>query len=135
LNFPTRPSRPLVLLIGGLSLAGASGYLTSQAVSAGASAKQTGRTTTINVATGLQGPAGPPGPAGERGATGPQGPAGPPGTGTGGTVTGEQGPPGPPGPAGPSGPAGLACPAGYSEGKLVINHPGGQVAIWTCLEG
>jgi hypothetical protein len=35
---------------------------------------------------------------------------------------------------GPRGPAGLACPSSYSPGKLVINHPGGQVAIWTCLE-
>jgi hypothetical protein len=46
---------------------------------------------------------------------------------------GEPGPPGPPGPRGPAGPAGLECPATYSPGKLVINHPGGQTAIWTCL--
>lgn len=62
------------------------------------------RTVTVNVATGPRGPAGPPG---------------------------EQGPRGP---AGPQGPAGLDCPAGYSPGKLVINHPQGQVAIWTCIE-
>jgi len=41
--------------------------------------------------------------------------------------TGERGPQGPPGPAG------LACPANYSPGELVINHPGGQTRIWTCL--
>lgn len=51
-------------------------------------------------------------------ATGPRGPAGPPG---------------PKGDTGPQGPAGLVCPVGYSPGKLVINHPGGQTAIWTCL--
>jgi hypothetical protein len=48
--------------------------------------------------------------------------------------TGQPGPKGDPGPVGPRGPAGLACPSSYSPGKLVINHPGGQVAIWTCLE-
>src|SRR5262249_8845133 len=46
--------------------------------------------------------------------------------------TGPQGPEGPPGPTGPAGSA--TCPAGYSPGKLVINHPGGHTAIWTCLE-
>jgi hypothetical protein len=52
-------------------------------------------------------------------------------------ATGPQGPPGPAGPAGPAGPpgpAGLTCPAGYSPGKLVVNHPGGQTGLWTCLE-
>jgi hypothetical protein len=52
-------------------------------------------------------------------------------------ATGPQGPPGAPGPQGergPAGPAGPACPSGYSQGKLVINHPGGQTAIWTCLQ-
>jgi len=53
--------------------------------------------------------------------TGPQGP------------TGEPGPAGPTGPQGPSG--GVACPTGYSEGKLVINAAHGtKAAIWTCLE-
>src|SRR5262245_36623280 len=48
---------------------------------------------------------------------------------------GEPGPPGPQGVPGPPGPPGAtACPVGYSAGKLVINHPGGQTAIWTCLE-
>lgn len=53
-------------------------------------------------------------------------------------ATGPQGPAGPAGPAGPTGPAGpagaISCPNGYSEGKLVINHPGGQTAIWTCIQ-
>jgi len=54
------------------------------------------------------------------------------------TGTGEQGPPGPPGPPGPKGepgPAGeFACIAGYSPGVLVINHPGGHVRVYTCIE-
>jgi hypothetical protein len=62
------------------------------------------RTVTINVGTGTQGPPGPAGPAGPKGDPGPQGPSG-----------------------------ALACPAGYDPGRLVINHPSGQVAIWTCL--
>lgn len=41
---------------------------------------------------------------------------------------GLQGPPGPPGPAGTS-----SCPAGFSPGEVVINHPGGQTIIWTCI--
>jgi len=58
------------------------------------------------------------------------------------TVTVEVGTPGPPGPVGPVGPIGptgatgadgLACPAGFSQGELVLNSPGGQVRLWTCL--
>src|SRR5215831_17582042 len=53
--------------------------------------------------------------------------------------TGQQGPPGPPGPAGPQGPkgdpGGFECLTGYSPGILVINHPGGQTKIYTCIEG
>ncbi len=85
-----------------LVLAGASGYLTSQALGVGNAAPA--RTVTVNVATGPAGPAGP---------RGPEGPPGP------------QGPPGAPG--------SQACPQGYSAGKLVINAPHGQVALWTCL--
>jgi len=48
-------------------------------------------------------------------------------------ATGPQGPPGPPGPKGEPG-SGFSCPQGFSEGELVIDHPGGQVAIWTCLK-
>jgi len=52
-------------------------------------------------------------------------------------ATGPRGPKGPPGPQGPKGPkgdAGLECPSGYSPGVLVINHPGGQVTLWTCIK-
>jgi hypothetical protein len=44
--------------------------------------------------------------------------------------TSTTGPQGPPGPAG-----GFQCLDGYSPGILVINHPGGQTKIYTCLEG
>jgi len=69
----------------------------------GSSGALPAKTVTIDVATGPQGPAGPPGPKGD---------------------TGLQGPPGP---------AGLTCPANFSPGELVINHPGGQTVTWTCL--
>jgi hypothetical protein len=52
--------------------------------------------------------------------------------------TGERGPAGPAGPAGPRGergpPGGTTCPNGFAFGVLVINHPGGQTRIFTCLE-
>jgi len=50
-------------------------------------------------------------------------------------ATGPAGPPGPAGPQGPPGPAGSSsfCPAGFSPGELIINHPGGQTVTWTCL--
>ena len=55
--------------------------------------------------------------------------------------TGEKGEPGPPGPAGPAGPAGppgpagdFSCLAGYEPGILVLNAPGGQVRIYTCIQ-
>lgn len=48
---------------------------------------------------------------------------------------GEQGPPGPAGPQGPKGdPGEITCPTGFTFGKLIINHPGGQTTIFTCLE-
>jgi len=108
---------PVLWLIGSLLLAGASGFLTSQALSAGTQTPT--KTVTINVATGPQGPQGEPGVQGPKGETGPKG---------------DVGPIGPIGPVGPQGPAGLACPTGYSEGDLVINHPGGQTTIFTCLK-
>ena len=46
---------------------------------------------------------------------------------------GPTGPVGPPGPPGPPGPAGMLCPNGFSEGILIINSPGGQTKLWTCL--
>jgi len=102
----------------GLALAGTSGFLV--AVSAGANAPV--RTVTVNVATGPRGPAGPPGPQGAKGEAG---------------AKGEQGAPGqrgPQGERGPQGPAGVACPDGFTAGQLVINHPGGQTTVWTCLK-
>ncbi len=98
----------------GVVLASGGGYLAGIALGGGATG--TPITTTIDVSTG---PAGPPGPVG---------PIGPPGT------TGSPGPPGPIGPVGPAGPAGLVCPNGYVEGRLVINHSGGKVGIWTCID-
>jgi len=49
------------------------------------------------------------------------------------TVTLTGGPAGPRGPQGPTGPAGIECPTGFQPGDLVINHPGGQVTIFSCL--
>lgn len=63
------------------------------------------KTVTINVATGPRGPAGPAGPKGDTG------PAGPPGK-----------------------DGGEKCPDGFSFGDLVINHPGGQTTIFTCIK-
>ena len=101
---------PVILGVLSLAAASASGYLASTALSAGEA--QAVITTTINL---------PPG-----GGTGEPGPAGPPGP---------QGPPGPVGPPGPAGTGGVVCPAGFEEGELVINHPGGQVTLFTCLKG
>jgi hypothetical protein len=48
--------------------------------------------------------------------------------------TGPQGPPGPAGPPGPTGaPGAESCPSGSEFGKLVLNAPGGQVSILTCI--
>lgn len=109
-----------------LGLALGAGYLTATALSpAAADAPQ--RTVTIDVATGPTGPEGPPGPQGKPGppgAKGPTGEQGPQG------IQGEQGPPGPPG----GGDICSGAPTGYEPGLLVINHPGGQVTIYTCIE-
>ena len=105
----------------GLALAGASGFLVATAVGGQA---PPARTVTVNVGTGQQGP---PGPRGEQGPPGPRGEQGPRGP------QGEQGPRGLQGPPGPSGGGGFDCPAGYEAGRLVINHPGGQTATWTCI--
>jgi len=43
-------------------------------------------------------------------------------------ATGPQGATGPPG-----APGAESCPSGSKFGKLVINHPGGQTAILTCI--
>jgi hypothetical protein len=113
-----------VLVGASIALAGASGFLASQVFAAG---KQTPtKTVTINVGTGETGPAGPQGPTGPAGDTGPKGDKGDPGP------AGPQGPAGPPGPKGD--PGSVTCPSGFSEGLLVINHPGGQTTILTCIK-
>ena len=105
---------PAILLGSALLLTSASGYLAATALSGSGGAV---RTVTIDVATG------PMGPAGETGAPGPPG------------EPGLQGPAGPAGPAGPPGPTGgTECPEGFSDGYLVVNHPGGQVTLFGCLE-
>ena len=109
---------PLAVAIG---LATSAGFLVATAL--GSSAAEAVRTVTVNVATGPRGPVGPPGPRGEQGPAGPRGESGPAGP------TGPRGPEGPPGPAG-----GDFCPAGFTAGTLVINHPGGQTTTWTCLK-
>ena len=93
-------------MVGSLALAGVAGFLATTAFAQGPN--EPTRTVTVNVGTGEQGPAGPLGPRGEQGPAGPQGP---------------------PGPAGD-----FSCLAGYSPGILVINHPGGQVRVYTCIE-
>lgn len=103
--------KPIILMIMGLTLAGASGYLASTAFSQEGGATVT---TTVDVGTGEQGPAGP------------AGSAGPPGP------KGEQGETGPKGETGPAG--GTTCPTGYVNGDLVINHPGGHVTVRTCIK-
>jgi hypothetical protein len=138
------------IVLAGVALvfAGTAGFFV-----AGATSTTQVRTTTINVATGPPGPQGkrgPPGPAGPAGARGPQGDTGPRGlegpkgeTGPRG-LQGEAGPKGEPGPAGPKGDTGpqgpqgepgkTSCPSGFSPGVVVVNHPGGQTRIFTCLE-
>lgn len=113
---PKKPT-PGILLATSLSLALGAGFLTATQIAQGQ--EPSGRTVTVDVATGPQGPPGEQGPIGETG------------------LKGEQGEIGPPGPQGPPGEGGGPCagaPDGYSPGFLEINHPGGQVIIWTCLE-
>lgn len=124
----------LLLLFLGLGMVGSSGFLVATALSQGEAAPS--KTVTIDVATGPPGPAGPPGPQGPAGTGSSGGPAGPPG------ATGPAGPPGPAGPQGIPGPPGVSggdppcgddAPAGYEPGILVINAPGGQTRIFTCI--
>ena len=105
-----------VVVLAGLAIAfaGVTGFL---AATTFAQDGEPVETVTVDVATGPQGPpgeTGPQGPRGEQGETGPRG------------ETGPQGPPGPPG--------GTTCPTGYHPGDLLINHPGGQVTIRTCIK-
>lgn len=116
------------LLLGTASiLAASTGFFVAQALSAGTQAPT--KTVTIDIENGQTGPQGPKGDPGERGPVGPKGDTGPAG------AKGEQGLPGPKGDPGPAGPAGsFTCPANFSEGDLVINHPKGQVTIFTCIK-
>lgn len=100
--------KPLALLVTGLVLAGASGFLASVALSGSAQAPT--QTVTLSVASGPQGPAGPAGPQGPTGDTGPAGPRGEPGTG-----------------------GAEDCPVGSTFKAVVIDHPGGHVTLWTCV--
>ena len=135
---PKKPT-PQILLATSLCLAVGAGFLTATQV-ASSQEPPASRTVTIDVATGPEGPPGPPGETGsqgEQGIPGEIGPVGPKGD------QGEIGLPGPkgdkgdPGPQGPPGEGGGPCdgaPPGFTAGILRINHPGGQVDIWTCIE-
>jgi Collagen triple helix repeat (20 copies) len=102
-----------VVVLAGLAIAfaGVTGFLAATSLGQGG---EPTRTVTINVATG---PKGDPGPPGEAGPPGPKG------------DKGDVGPAGPPGPSGAQ-----ICPPGFSTGNLVINHPGGQTTIRTCIK-
>lgn len=103
----------------GLMMAAGAGFL--GAVQLAQAQEEPVRTVTVDVATGPQGPPGETGPQGEQGEQG---------------IQGEIGPIGPAGPQGPPGEGGGPCggaPPDYSPGILVINAPGGQVRLWTCL--
>ena len=106
------PLKSIALMGSSAVLAAGAGYMASTALSQEAEGPEV--TTTVNVATGPQGPPGEQGPQGEEGAQG---------------SIGETGPIGPPGEDGA-----FACKVGFAKGELVINHPGGQVTIWTCIK-
>lgn len=95
----------LALLCGALFAAATAGALISVGVASAVGSSPPARTVTVNVGSGTEGP---------------------------------QGPAGPEGPRGPKGPAGdFTCSdAGtdYEPGILVINHPGGHVRIFTCIQ-
>lgn len=130
-----------------LTLAAGSGLLAAKALGVGAQGPS--RTVTINVATGPQGPAGPPGPQGD------PGPAGA-GLEIKGTVPTRADLPSSGNKQGDTyivtadgsiqvwdgtkwvqsgsiAAGSIGCPSSFTAGELVINHPGGQTIIWTCL--
>jgi hypothetical protein len=110
----------VLLAIGATSLIFSGGLGAAFGIAATTSPEQASRTVTLSLTGGPTGPQGP---------VGPVGPIGPVG------VPGERGPTGPKGDTGPIGPpGGLSCPTGFSTGDLVINHPGGQVTLFTCLK-
>jgi len=52
------------------------------------------------------------------------------------TINLRDGATGPAGPRGPTGPSGAqSCPAPFESTELVVNHPGGQVTLLTCVKG
>jgi hypothetical protein len=116
-----------------LAVTSATAFLAAGGLGAAAVIAQTGvfpeKTVTIDVGKGEKGdpgPAGPAGPAGPKGDKGEQGERG---------VPGLVGPPGPKGDKGdPGPPGGTTCPTGYVFGKLIINAPGGQTVIATCIQ-
>lgn len=121
------PNKTVVFMAGALAFASGGGFFASQAVMA----QDGDKVVTIDVGEGEKGdpgPAGPPGPQGERGPQGEQGEQG---------EVGEVGPVGPAGPKGDKGdkgdPGGTTCPPGFVFGRLIINHPGGQTTIYTCM--
>lgn len=125
-NLKSRAS--VLFLSGALTATAAGGFFTSQAVMAQDGVK----TVTIDVGVGEKGDPGPIGPEGPEGPAGPDGPKGDKGEQGDAGAVGLTGPAGPAGPKGDTG--GVTCPTGFVEGKLVINHPGGQTTIFTCLE-
>lgn len=114
--------RPILLLVASLTLATATGFLASKALSQEPSGPE--KTVTVEVST----TPGPPGPAGETGAQGPAGPSGP------------KGDTGPAGPAGADGEA--TCKEGFVHGELTIKgnvhlsptNGSNSVTIWTCIK-
>jgi len=118
------------------ALAAGSGFLAATALSQ--DPPTTGRTVTIDVATGPVGPPGPQGEQGEKGDQGDTGPEGPQGEIGATGPKGDQGAVGPPGPQGPKGdPGGGPCagaPPGYEPGTIVIIQMGkGPTTFYTCL--
>lgn len=131
----SRNQKIIIAITSGSLLAASAGVLTAVQIASGQQSAISGRTVTVNVATGEQGPTGPSGPAGSKGEQGPQGPIGPVGE------TGNTGPAGPAGPTGPAGPKGdtggdpcAGAPPGYEPGFLVIIQQGqGPTQIYSCL--
>lgn len=114
-----------------MTVVGASSFLAAGGFGTAAVIAQTGgpvKTVTIDVGKGEKGDPGPAGPAGPAGPKGDKGDTG---------DKGAQGPIGLTGPAGPKGdqgpPGGTTCPQGFVFGRLIINHPGGQAEIYTCM--
>lgn len=135
LAFVRNNSVAFFLTVAGVVLAGSCGFLASQAF--GTSSGEPVITTTISVANGPQGETGPKGDTGPSGPSGQKGEIGDPGP------SGAQGATGPPGAVGATGPQGepgppgnsdIACPQGFEEALLVLNHPGGHVTLFTCLK-